>query len=979
MGWGSAGTAEAGRPRPGRLKVFLGAAPGVGKTYRMLDEGRRRTARGTDVVVAFAECHGRPVTEAMLDGLAVLPRAVCRHRGAEFAELDLDLVLERRPEVVLIDELAHTNAPGCRHTKRWQDIEELLAAGIDVVATLNIQHLESLTDVVEKITGVPQYETVPDAVIRRAHQIELVDLPAEGLRRRMAHGNIYPPEKVDAALSHYFRLGNLSALRELALLWVAGRVDEALRKYRHEHRIGPVWATRERVVVALTGGPEGTTLIRRAARIVNLPRALHSVRAGGTPLSTGDLLAVHITRSDGLAGSSAAALAGQRQLTESLGGSYHAVVGDDVPAALLEFARAQNATQLVIGASRRGRLRRLLAPRGVGETVVELSGGIDVHTVTHEYAGQGRTWVVPGSGLPRSRRVAGPIAGLVLPLLLTLVLRGVSGPLSLNLTSEALLFLLTVLGVACIGGVVSALLASVTTSLLLNYYFLPPIGQFTFAEANVVVAQAAFTTVAVTVAAIVDRSLRLGRRAARATAEAETLSSLAGGILRGDGAVPALLERTRETFGMDRIELRPREDVGEVWPSAVAPAATDDGRAAVNDGGAAANDGGAAANVPAGAGGVAGAGGATDAVAATGVVPVSGAAGGPGADHRTEVAIGDDSVLVLTGRRLPASEHRVLTVFAAHLTAAVERARLAEAAAEVEAVKAANRMRTALLAAVGHDLRTPLAGSWAAISSLRSRDVDFSAEDREELLATAEESLAKLSRLVDNLLDMSRLQAGALTLHLEPVALTEVLPAALDTLPGSPPQAPGRVVPQGLETAPDVLADPPLLERVIANLVSNAVRHSPAGRPVTIRASALAGRVELRITDRGPGLQLPDRERAFEPFQRLGDTDNTTGLGLGLALSRGLTEAMGGTLTPEETPGGGLTMVVSLPAAPEPHLPPVPATLGRTAPAPSTTTPPAPVVAVTGPPAADADPAEPVRLASVTTSPTRGTVAAEED
>ncbi|MFE3883003.1 ATP-binding protein [Streptomyces lydicus] len=830
--------------RPGRLKVFLGAAPGVGKTYRMLDEGRRRAARGKNVVVAFAECHGRPSTEAMLEGLDVLPRATRRHGGSDVGELDLDLVLKLRPQVVLIDELAHTNAPGGRHTKRWQDIEELLGAGIDVVATLNIQHLDSLSDVVEKITGVPQYETVPDEVVRRADQIELVDLPAEGLRRRMAHGNIFPPEKVDAALSYYFRVGNLTALRELALLWVAGRVDEALRKYRYEHSIGRVWETRERVVVALTGGPEGTTLIRRAARIVD--------RSSG-----GDLLAVHITRSDGLSGSSPAALAEQRQLLESLGGSYHSVVGDDVPAALLDFARAQNATQLVIGASRRGRLRRVLAPRGVGKTVDGLSGDIDVHTVTHEHAGQGRKWPAPGGGLPRSRRVAGPVAGLVLPLLLTLALRVSSGPLALNLTSEALLFLLTVLGVACIGGVVSALLASVTTSLLLNYYFIPPIGHFTFAEANIVVAQAAFTIVAVTVAAIVDRSLRLSRRAARATAEAETLTSLAGGILRGDRAVPVLLERTRETFGMDSIALRPRR--GE---------------------------------------------------------PERGAVGGPVSEHETKVAIGDDSVLVLSGRRLPASEHRVLTAFAAHLTAAVERARLAEAAAEVEPVKAANRMRTALLAAVGHDLRTPLAGCWAAVSSLRSQDVDFSPEDREELLATAEESLAKLSRLVDNLLDMSRLQAGALTLHLEPIALTEVLPTALDTLPDSPPQALVHVVTQGLETTPDVLADPPLLERVIANLVSNAVRHSPAGRPVTIGASVLSGRVELRVVDRGPGMQIAHWQKAFEPFQRLGDTDNTTGLGLGLALSRGLTEAMGGTLTPEETPGGGLTMVVSLPAAP---------------------------------------------------------------
>lgn len=855
MAWGSATTVGPGS-RPGRLKVFLGAAPGVGKTYRMLDEGRRRFMRGTKVVVAFVECHHRPVTEAMLEGLDVLPGVPCGHRGTDITELDLDLVLALRPQVALIDELAHTNAPGCRNTKRWQDVEELLAAGIDVVATLNIQHLDSLSDVVEKITGVPQYETVPDEVVRRADQIELVDLPAEGLRRRMAHGNIYPPEKVDAALSHYFRVGNLTALRELALLWVAGRVDEALRKYRHEHGIGRLWETRERVVVALTGGPEGATLIRRAARIVDLPRALNSDRAGGTPVSGGDLLAVHITRSDGLADSSPAALAGQRQLVESLGGSYHSVVGGDVPLALLDFARAQNATQLVIGASRRGRLRRLLTPRGVGATVVERSGDIDVHTVAHEHAGQGRRGAGPGPGLPRSRRVAGPVAGLVLPVLLTVLLRAVSEPLALNLTSEALLFLLTVLGVACIGGVVSALLASVTTSLLLNHYFIPPLDHLTFAEANIVVAQAAFTTVAVTVAAIVDRSLRLNRRAARATAEAETLTSLAGDILRGDRAVSGLLERTRETFGMESIRLRPREGERD-----------------------------------------------------------SGAVSDPAPEHETKIAIGGDSVLVLSGRRLSASEHRVLTAFAAHLTAAVERARLAEAAAEVEPVKAANRMRTALLAAVGHDLRTPLAGCWAAVSSLRSHEVDFSPEDREELLATAEESLAKLSRLVDNLLDMSRLQAGALTLRLEPIALAEVLPTALDTLPDSPPQAHVHAVTHGLETVPDVLADPPLLERVIANLVSNAVRHSPAGRPVTIGASALSGRVELRIIDRGPGIQLADWERAFEPFQRLGDTDNTTGLGLGLALSRGLTEAMGGTLTPEDTPGGGLTMVVSLPAA----------------------------------------------------------------
>jgi two-component system sensor histidine kinase KdpD len=814
-----------GPARPGRLKVFLGAAPGVGKTYRMLDEGKRRARRGTDVVVGFVECHKRPNTEEMLEGLEILPRTEREYRGTAFTEMDLDAVLARAPQVALVDELPHTNVPGGRNAKRWQDIDELLKAGIDVVTTVNIQHLESLNDVVQKITGVPQRETVPDEVVRRAHQIELVDLPAEALRRRMAHGNVYAPEKVDAALSNYFRVGNLTALREMALLWVAGRVDEALVKYRSEHGIGRVWETRERVVVALTGGPEGDTLIRRAARIAD--------RSAG-----GDLLAVHIARSDGLADASPAALTRQRQLVESLGGSYHSVVGDHVPTALLDFARAESATQLVMGTSRRGRLSHFLGGRGVGETAVELSGDIDVHMVTHERAGRGRLLPTPKSTLPRTRQVAGPVAGLVLPLLLTAVLANTRG--NLNLTSEALLFLLTVVGVARIGGVVSALLASVTASLLLNWFFIPPIGRFTIGEANNVLALAVFAVVAVTVATIVDRSLRLSRRAANATAEAETLSSLAGNILRGDQAVDALLQRTREAFGMDSAELAVR----------------------------------------------------------------SGEPGEPG-DGAITVPVGPDDLLVLRGRRLAASERRVLTAFAGHVAAALERARLAEAAAEVEPVRAADRMRTALLQAVSHDLRTPLASAWAAVSSLRSHDVEFSDDDRDELLATAEESLDRLNRLVDNLLDLSRLQAGALTLHLQPTALADV------PLPDSPVD----IVTQGLDDIPPVLADPPLLVRVVANLVANAVRHTPVGKPVLISASTLGSRVELRIVDRGPGLPHQDRDRVFEPFQRLGDTDNTTGLGLGLALSRGLTEAMGGTLFPEDTPGGGLTMVVSLACA----------------------------------------------------------------
>ena len=351
----------------GTLRVYLGAAPGVGKTFAMLNEGRRAKERGTDVVVGFVETHGRPRTAEQIGDLEVVPRQVLQYRDATFEEMDVDAILARHPERVLVDELAHTNVPGCRNEKRWQDVEELLAAGIDVVSTVNIQHLESINDVVERITGIRQRETIPDDVVRSADQVELIDQTPEALRRRMAHGNIYGPEKIDAALGNYFRVGNLAALRELALLWVADQVDVGLEEYRVRHGIREPWETRERVVVALTGAPAGEGLIRRAARIAQ--------RAHG------ELLGVHIVSEEGLATSPSDRLDEHRRLLEDLGGEFHEAGGSDVAAALVDFARAENATQLVLGASRRSRWEELV--RGsVINRVVRLSGAIDVHVIT---------------------------------------------------------------------------------------------------------------------------------------------------------------------------------------------------------------------------------------------------------------------------------------------------------------------------------------------------------------------------------------------------------------------------------------------------------------------------------------------------------------------------------------------------------------------------------------------------------------------
>ena len=458
------GAGEAGdsgnRPGRGHLRIYLGSAAGVGKSYAMLNEGHRRAERGADVVVGFAEAHGRPHTSALLDGLEVIPRTRLEYRGSTFEEMDLDAVLARRPQIALVDEFAHTNVPGSRNEKRWQDVEELLDAGIDVISAVNIQHLESLNDVVEKITGVPQRETVPDAIVRAADQVEMVDMTPEALRRRMAHGNIYPPEKIDAALTNYFRSGNLAALRELALLWLADKVDEGLQRYRTEHKITGAWEARERVVVALTGGPEGKTLIRRAARI--------AARSAG-----GDLLAVHVTKSDGLTGADPAALAIQRRLVESVGGTYHQVVGDDIPEALLTFARAENATQLVLGASRRSWLTAMLTGPGIGSRTIRGSGDIDVHIVTHAEMGRGRGLPRPPGRITLRRQIAGYVLTAGLLRVLTLVLTACDS--SLNLTSDVLMFLVAVIVVALIGGFVPAVLAAIVGSLLLNYYFIPPI------------------------------------------------------------------------------------------------------------------------------------------------------------------------------------------------------------------------------------------------------------------------------------------------------------------------------------------------------------------------------------------------------------------------------------------------------------------------------------------------------------------------
>ena len=826
----------------GFLQVYLGAAPGVGKTWSMLEEGRRLTHAGHDVVIGLVETHGREAIARMAERLEVFPRKQVAHRSGEFDELDLDGLLERSPEWALVDELAHTNVPGSRNSKRWQDVQRLLDAGINVISTVNIQHIESLNDVVQSITGVNQRETIPDSVLRSADQLELVDLAPEALRARLSDGQVYPAGSIDAALSNYFRLGNLTALRELALLWLADEVDVALQSYRTEHGITGTWEARERVVVALPGGKEGETLVRRGARI--------AARSSG-----GQLLAVHVASADGLAEPDPASLDAQRALVESLGGTYHQVLGDNTSTALIEFARAVNATQLVMGVSRRSRLTALLTGRGIGATVIRESGDIDVHIVSHASGGSVQLPHSPRS-LGASRVASGfAVTVLGLPLLTWFLAVMTTGD---TLVTDVLAFQLFVVIVALVGGIWPALTAAVLASFSVDFFFVPPLYQLRIADPSHVVSLLIFLVVAVLVSVVVDQASSRSRAARRSAAEAETLATVAASIIRGENAVEALANRMRESFGLARVSIDYRGE--QVF---------------------------------------------TTSTAETGTV-------GAGA-AQTVIEIGEDGRIVLEGREIQASDRRILAAFVSQIEASLEQRALRTQAESLSALQQADRVRTALLAAVGHDLRTPLSAATAAVSSLRSTDIEWSAEDRAELLDTAEVSLHRLADLVADLLDASRLQAGVLPISLSAVGLDEIVPLALDEL-GLANDRLRVEVPADL---PAALCDPVLVQRVLVNLLSNALRYSPPGQPPLVSGSAFGGRVELRVIDRGPGIPKAELAAAFQPFQRLGDTDTTTGVGLGLALSRGFIDAMSGELVAEDTPGGGLTMVISLPVAVE--------------------------------------------------------------
>ncbi len=827
----------------GHLRIYLGASPGVGKTFAMLNEGWRGAQRSKDVVVGFVEDHGRANTAAQVRGLETLPRRTLAYRDQKFEEMDVDAILARRPAVVLVDELAHTNVPGSRNEKRWQDVEELLEAGVDVISTVNIQHLESLNDVVERITGITQRETLPDAFVRAADQVELVDMSPEALRRRMAHGNIYRADKVDAALGNYFRVGNLTALRELALLWLADRVDESLQGYLDTHGISATWETKERVVVAMTGSSTGAHLIRRAARMASRAK--------------GELIGVHIRSDDGLAGSPASLLDQHRSLLEGLGGTYHEIVGSDIPTALTRFARAEHATQIVLGASRRSRWREL-TQGSIINSVIRASGDMDIHVISEDAENEHAVPLLRRralrSQLSVRRRMAGWTIGAVGLPVLTLVLANLRP--HIDLPGDLMMYLLLILGTATVGGIGPALVTAIVSGFVVNWFFTPPLHRFSVAGTGNGLALLAFVVVGVVTSLLVTRAARQSVDAARARAEAEALARVAAGLVGAEDPLPSMLARLRTTFDLQSAAVLVRDEAG-TW--------TQETRI-----------------------------------------------GEPhrvGADQvETVVELGPDARLALVGPTLAADDQRVLQAFTAQLTSALERRRLKAEAASAAVLTETDELRTALLRAVSHDLRSPLSSIKASVTSLMQQDVAWTPAATKEFLLTIDEETDRLNGLVGNLLDMSRLQSGALHMLRRPVGWEEVVMAALASL--SIPTAGIEItVPEDL---PDIDADPALLERALANIVANAVLHA-RGAKVRIEAGAIGERVDLRVIDQGPGVAPEQRQHLFDAFQRLGDQSDGSGVGLGLAVARGFVEALGGEIGLDDTPGGGLTVIVGMP------------------------------------------------------------------
>jgi two-component system, OmpR family, sensor histidine kinase KdpD len=801
----------------------------------MLDEALRRRERGAGVVIGCVDAHDRPHTRARVDQL-------CGHRSPPPAtdDLDVEQLVAASADVVLVDELAHRNRPGAARAFRWHDISVLLDAGIDVITTLTVQHIESLAEPVRDILGRSPDVVVPDDVLRRADQIELVDISPEAIRRRIAHGNVFAPDDLHPADGDLFNTDSFAALRALMLYWMADRLAAAPDDAR---------GARETVVVALTDSPTSDLVLRRAARLAQRSRA--------------PLIGVHV-RPPGDDPDRAT----RRERVERLGGAYHQLAGSNVAAALLSFCETERATQLVLGARRRRRSPRWWAPPrpALVDEIIRGATSVDVHIVSVDADPDARR---PGStdgAVPLRRQVVAAGLGVMVLAALTAVLAAHRGEISV--ATSLSLYLLAVVGITAGGGAIPGLASAVASPIVVNWFLIPPFHTFRIAERENVLELLVFVSVATIVSTFVSIAAARAAEAERSRREASTLAKLTS---TGQLDMPdVVVEQLRLAFRLDGVAvLAPGDGPAVLASSGDAPTTVGDADA---------------------------------------VHPLS-----------------SGFVVVTRGPTLGADDHRVLRAFLGQLSRALEQQRLHEIAAEADALSKADELRTALLRAVSHDLRSPLASIKASVSSMRQSDVEWPADIQAEFLASIEAETDRLTSIVTNLLDLSRLEAGVLRPVLRIVSVEEVVPASLHAIG---PVGSGVVIELPADL-PDVQTDPALLDRVVANLVLNALRWSPPHVPVRVRAHAIAGAVQVHVIDHGPGIPTSQRSVVVQPFHRLDDSGTGGGLGLGLAIADRFVAAMGGHLELRDTPGGGLTVVVTLPATTPPPYPraPGPATM----------------------------------------------------
>lgn len=871
----------------GRLKVYFGAAAGVGKTYAMLDAAQRLREGGVDVVVGWVEPHGRPETLALLEGLEALPPRVVAYRGTTLRELDLDAALARRPAVILVDELAHTNAPGSRHPQRWDDVPELLDAGIDVHTTLNVQHLESSNDIVAQVTGIGVRETVPDAVLDRADEVELVDLSPDDLLVRLRQGKVYVPDQAREAARNFFRKGNLLALRELALRRVAERVDAQMEDYRVEHAIAEPWPAGERLLVCVGPGPLSVRLVRNARRMAAGLRASWHVLNVETP------------QQRALPPAERERIVQTLRLAEQLGAETATIGGVRVAEEVLSYARRHNATKIVVGKPVHPRWRDVLLGSLLDE-VVRGSGAIDVYVISGDPESAGP--IVPAAS--RDRRLGRLGASVAVVAACTAVAWAIMP--WLGHTNVVMVYMLGIAFAASRYGRGAAILASVLSVASFDFFFVLPYFTFAVADANYLFTFAVMLAVALLISTLALRLRQNAESAREGEHRAAALYALSRDLASTRGLDPLLaaaVRHTRGVFGAEAVALLP----------------DDAGRLAIRGGGAEldANELAVAQwalehGRPAGAG--------------TGTLPGARGAYIPLRAPRAVVGVLGVRWPTRPEALAPATLH-FLETFANQTALAVERAHLAEEAERTRVQIETERLRSALLGAISHDLRTPLASIAGAASALSEGGAELDAATRDTLLHGIYDEADQLNLRIGNLLEMTRLESGALELDRQWQSLEEVIGAAL-ARQGA--RLGGRAV--GLDVPPDlplIPFDAPLVERVLVNLIENAVAYGPPGGPIDIEVRAGEDEVVVGVADRGPGIGRDEALRVFEPFVRGREARASgSGVGLGLAICRGIVAAHGGRVWAEERPGGGAVIRFALPLggnAPDVALEPHPA------------------------------------------------------